>query len=1156
MRNRAFMPPRRRRVFSFEQLEPRSMLAANFLISEFLASNDTSIEDEDGDDEDWLEIVNAGDTAGSLAGYYLTDKADNLTKWQVPNVSLDPGERIIVWASEKNRINPALPLHTNFKIGAEGEFLALVRPDGVTVQSGYTPQFPVQYRDVSYGLSESSTVGATYVDSTTDVRVWIPTSGTLGNTWTQNGFVPTAAWLSGPGAWVGYDTAPDYDQYITTDVQSAMYNVRASAFIRAEFTHLATTQGSLQMRVRYDDGFVAYINGTEVARRNTPASIAWNSAAASDRIDSIAVVEEIIDLSSFTHLLVAGTNVLAIQGMNVVASSSDFLVAPVLEMITTTFGGPRYFVEPSPGESNLAASQNTAPFLDQVTHTPGPLSDTQNLVVTARVTPQGSAIQNVSLRYRVMYGSEQTVQMFDNGLQGDGAAGDGVYGASISHTLSSPGQMVRFYVYATDVNGGDSRYPYFENPEDSQYLGTVIANPSVTSQLPIYQWFVQNPNWFRNGDGSNNYNTTSTSLFYNGEFYDNVIANTKGRTSGQDNAPKIEFTFPEDHPFLLDPELERVKKLDMAAIYQDPSASRLTLGFEAFREAGSWAPLAFPVHMRVNGSFYRLSIAVERITKPFLDGYDLDNDGAVYKADGVYIDFNNLEPGADIGTFAGMEKVNREFEESWDDLQALINGVAVSNPNRQNYLFDNVNLPEVMNTLAMYVITKHYDSATHNYYVYRDSEGNGLWSLIPWDIDLIWDRLYEPVFGRTFSGHPFMGSSSVPEWGSDHWNKLIDAIVDSPVTQQMYLRRLRTLMDQILQAPGTPVANRILEGRVDALVATLSTEATASMAAFGTATGGSWGSLTSVSAGVSHLKSAFNSRRNYLYGLGIIPSAQPVVTNLTIGAYEQNPASGIQAEEYIRIDNPNNYAVDISGWSLTNAVEHTMVPGTVIPANSSLYVTRDQVVFRARATGPRGGQGLVIQGDYEGGLSTLGEVIELRNAAGSLIHSVQTPTESADFDGDGFVTGLDFLAWQRGYGTAAPSGTPANGDANFDANIDGSDLAVWETQYGSPAPLQASFASSAAVSSSPSDSELADIAFAVESAADAQVDSEGPAALEEESQPTAATDEAFMSAGAPFAHGLDMEFDAELLQSASDDAQETELVDELLADAEWNAFAG
>ena len=68
----------------------------------------------------------------------------------VPAVSLDPGAYLLVFASSKNKT--AAELHTNFKLGAGGEYLGLIQPDGVTVEYEYAPAFPPQSTDVSYGI--------------------------------------------------------------------------------------------------------------------------------------------------------------------------------------------------------------------------------------------------------------------------------------------------------------------------------------------------------------------------------------------------------------------------------------------------------------------------------------------------------------------------------------------------------------------------------------------------------------------------------------------------------------------------------------------------------------------------------------------------------------------------------------------------------------------------------------------------------------------------------------------------------------------------------------------------------------------------------------------------------------------------------------------
>jgi hypothetical protein len=124
------------------------------VISEFMASNKTTLADEDGTYADWLELYNPDETEVNLAGWYLTDNAKKLTKWKLPAVTLPPRSYLVVFASSKDRADPAKPLHTNFDLSAGGEYLGLIQPDGVTVASEYAPIFPAQVADVSYGLTE------------------------------------------------------------------------------------------------------------------------------------------------------------------------------------------------------------------------------------------------------------------------------------------------------------------------------------------------------------------------------------------------------------------------------------------------------------------------------------------------------------------------------------------------------------------------------------------------------------------------------------------------------------------------------------------------------------------------------------------------------------------------------------------------------------------------------------------------------------------------------------------------------------------------------------------------------------------------------------------------------------------------------------------
>lgn len=250
--------------------------ASTVVISEFMALNNTTLQDEDGTYSDWLELYNTSSNTVNLGGWYLTDNSGNLTKWQFPSTNLGPRQFLVVFASDKDRRIPGAPLHTNFKLGGEGEYLGLIMPDGVTPASEFAPAFPQQYADISYGYVMTGAV-TTILAPDAAARALVPAAN-IGTSWRLAGF-NDAAWTPGTLG-MGFDTTGSYGSAIGLNLQAAMLNVNASAYVRVPFTVADPGAfNSLILGLRFDDGFVAYLNGTEVLRRNAPASLAWNSAA-------------------------------------------------------------------------------------------------------------------------------------------------------------------------------------------------------------------------------------------------------------------------------------------------------------------------------------------------------------------------------------------------------------------------------------------------------------------------------------------------------------------------------------------------------------------------------------------------------------------------------------------------------------------------------------------------------------------------------------------------------------------------------------------------------------------------------------------------------------------------------------------------------------
>ncbi len=229
-----------------------------------------------------------------------------------PTPSVRQGERIVV----DGQLTPILPVELDSPGGVIYYTL-----DGTDPRSR-TP----------------SVATARLVDSLSPVRVWVPTDGSLGATWTQVDF-DDSKWLAANNG-VGFDANGEFASLLQTNLSDRMANQASSALVRYEFQLNDPAQwDQLELQMQYDDGFVAYLNGVEVARRNAPSSIAWNSRSTIPRANIEAITAEPFQLTRFPSALRNGKNVLAIQGLNTDPANNDFLLRTELVASRTTDPG-------------------------------------------------------------------------------------------------------------------------------------------------------------------------------------------------------------------------------------------------------------------------------------------------------------------------------------------------------------------------------------------------------------------------------------------------------------------------------------------------------------------------------------------------------------------------------------------------------------------------------------------------------------------------------------------------------------------------------------------------------------------------------------------------------------------------------------------------
>ncbi len=307
--------------------------------------------------DDFIELHNADVLPVDLAGLYLTDNpANQKAKQQIPPLSYIGAEGFqTLTADGVDRSG-----HVDFRLNAKMEILGLFDHDLRQMERVY---YGPQTEDVSQGRSidgadaigfftlptpgvgnargpQTTLSTETLLAETDGKHVLVPTEG-IGTAWRTDLAYDTAAWhfWDGTPAPIGFDSGDgNYRGLFGLDLVDEMDDTNATCYLRIPFTYAGDPAdlAALALNLRYDDGFIAYLNGVEIRRENFSAvgTPQWNSRANGRHADGQAVQLVSFDVTPFIGEVRTGDNLLAIHGLNETPFSSDVLFSA--ELVATT----------------------------------------------------------------------------------------------------------------------------------------------------------------------------------------------------------------------------------------------------------------------------------------------------------------------------------------------------------------------------------------------------------------------------------------------------------------------------------------------------------------------------------------------------------------------------------------------------------------------------------------------------------------------------------------------------------------------------------------------------------------------------------------------------------------------------------------------------
>ena len=424
-----------------------------------------------------------------------------------------------------------------------------------------------------------------------------------------------------------------------------------------------------------------------------------------------------------------------------------------------------YLQEPTPGRPNTASYSKA--IIKMVNKTFDPMPTTQDdLDIRVCIAIPGMNEElfksrrneiKVKLMYRLNYQRENSMEMqaISNSTVCDIDRGFQEFRGIIQKmAFSGPagarnGDIVRWYV-TLRYKYAFVRSPSLDTLKESdkgnlpEYYGTAIVekNSLMNRNVELFHMIIPDNDAFEIERKSGV--EARCSIYFQGHFYDNVKIRQRGITALMWPKKKFKLDFKGSVFKIKFPNIDQIKveEFNLQSHWEEPgeeSYMRENIASDFFHDNGLPVSSALHVEIIQNGKFYGLYSIIEQMDEDFLKRINYNPKGHLYKAfSGTASNLNDRVPER------LLKKVYRRGNNvtndgDWSDLHSLTQSLAGKNPSFssvEQYLYTHMNLPELINELALQAAILNQDRCTKNYYVYYDTDQEE-WSRFPWDLEAV-----------------------------------------------------------------------------------------------------------------------------------------------------------------------------------------------------------------------------------------------------------------------------------------------------------------------------------------------------------------------------------------------------------------------------------